>query len=138
LIALAVAIAAVAFVLAKPDDEENDPQRPAAQTTPSDSPAPPTATTESRPEQRIQLRAHKPVGGARRIQAEKGEFVRLTVESDMPDDIHLHGYDITKQATPANPARFSFRAQIEGVFELESHEAEHQGADAAIAQLVVE
>jgi hypothetical protein len=138
LIALAVAIAAVAFVLARPDDEEADPQRPAAQTTPSDSPAPPTATTESRPEERLELRDHKPVGGVRRIQAEKGDFVRLTVESDMDDDIHLHGYDITRQVTPADTARFAFRAQIEGVFELESHEAEHEGADAVIARLVVE
>jgi FtsP/CotA-like multicopper oxidase with cupredoxin domain len=137
LIALAVAIAAVAFVLAKPDDEENDPQRPAAQTTTSE-PAPPTATTESRPEQRIQLRDHKPVGGVRSIRAKKGDFVRLTAESDKPDELHLHGYDITRQVTPADPARFSFRAQIEGVFELEGHEAEDAGEDAVVARLVVE
>jgi hypothetical protein len=138
LIALAVAIAAVAFVLAKPDDNESDSSSPAAKTTTSESTPPPTATTESRPEERIELRDHKPVGGARRIQVEKGDFVRLTVESDTPDEIHLHGYDITRAVTASDPARFSFRAQIEGVFELESHEAEHAGADAVIARLVVE
>ena len=141
LIALAVAVAAVAFVVARPDDEEEKPATPAADTAPgerSGTGEEPTATAEPRPEQRIRLHAHRASGGVRRIAAKKGELVRLVVESDAADEIHLHGYDLTRKTRPAEPARFSFRADIEGIFEIESHEAEHEGIDPLIARLVVE
>ena len=140
LIALAVAVAAVAFVVARPDDEDEK-ETPAADTTrrePSGTAQEPTATTDPRPETRIALRAHEPSGGVRRIEAKKGEFVRLLVESDAADEIHLHGYDLTRKARPGEPARFSFRADVEGIFEVESHEAEQEGADPVIARVVVE
>ena len=47
-------------------------------------------------------------------------------------------WDVEQDAAPGKPARFSFPATIEGVFEIESHEAEHAGKDALIARLVVE
>ena len=134
-------MAAVTFVVARPDDEDGKPAAPAADTTTPESSrtgAEPTATTDARPEQRVRLRAHQPTGGVRRIEAEKGALVRLVVESDAPDEIHLHGYDITREVRPAEPARFTFRADIEGIFEVESHEAEHEGGDPLIARLVVE
>lgn len=139
LIALAVVVVAVAFVVARPDDEDDGPATPAGDT--STAPATerePTATTESRPEVRIRLRDHRPVGGVKRVSAKKGEFVRITVESDARDEIHLHGYDITKEAAPGAAARFSLRADIEGIFEMESHQAEQEGGEPAIARLVVE
>ena len=141
LIALAVAVAAVAFVVARPGEEDEKAGPPVGDTTtrePSGRAGDATATTESRPEQRVRLRAHEPSGGVRRIEAKKGELVRLVVESDAPDEIHLHGYDVTREVGPAEPARFSFRADIEGVFELESHEAGHEGGDPLIARVVVE
>ena len=138
LIAVAVAVAVAAFVVARPDGgEPGAPPRDATRqpSTPADDP---TATTDSRPEIRIRLRDHRPSGGARRISAKKGELVRIVVESDAPDEIHLHGYDIGRKATPGSPARFSFRADIEGAFELESHELEREAADPVIARVVVE
>ena len=141
LIALAVVVAVVAFVIARPEDDDDKGTTPSAATAPrgrAGTDSGPTATTEPRPEQRIVLRDNAPEGGARRIVAEKGEFVRVTVESDSADEIHVHGYDITREARPGEPARFSFRAEIEGIFEIESHEAEHRGGDAVIARLVVE
>ena len=141
LIALAVGVVAVAFVVARPGDEDEDERSPAADTTARQQPGTaqgPTATTDPRPETRIELRAHEPSGGARRIEAKKGDFVRLVVESDTADEIHLHGYDITRDVRAGEPARFSFRADVEGIFELESHEAEHEGAEPVIARVVVE
>jgi len=135
LIALAFVVMAVAFVIARPDDKSDEP---APQRTVRERAREPTATTDTRPEQRLALRARKPVGGIRRIVTKKGELVRLVVESDAPDEIHLHGYDITREARRSEPARFSFRADIEGVFEVESHEAEHGGGESVIARLVVE
>ena len=139
LIALAVAVAAVAFVLARPDEgeEKADDPSPSTQTAPSATPQEPTATTDTRPEHRVVLRDGKPVGGTARIEVKRGDLVRLVIESDAPDQIHVHGYDIEKETDPDAPARFSFRAQIEGLFEVESHEAEHRGGDPLIARLVV-
>lgn len=142
LIALAVLVAGVAFAVARPEGDEKAgkpetdmPGAPALE--PSSTASEPTATTDTRPEQRIVLRAHEPAGGVKRIEVEKGDFVRFVVESDAPDEIHLHGYDIEGKPGPEDPARFSFRADIEGIFEVESHEAEHGGGDALIARLVV-
>jgi len=132
LIGLAAVIAAVAFVLARPDDESDKQASPAADTTREPGKAP-TATTESRPEVRLQARPHGTTG-VRRIETKKGEFVRLLVESDAPAEVHVHGYDITRKARPSEPARFSFRADIEGVFEVESH---GEGGDSLIARLAV-
>ncbi len=73
-----------------------------------------------------------------RIAVEKGDTVRLIVTSDASDEIHLHGYDITRTAAPGKPARFRFEANTEGVFEIESHTAEDAGRDPLIARLVVE
>jgi FtsP/CotA-like multicopper oxidase with cupredoxin domain len=141
LIALAIVVVAVAFVVARPDDEdEKASSPPAAQTegqtaeSPGETTESPTATTETRPEHRVRLRGHEPVGGVQRIEVKSGEFVRIRVESDEPDEIHLHGYDIRRTTAPGAPARFSLRAEIEGEFELEGHE----GGGTPVANLVVE
>ena len=141
LIALAALVVAVAFVVARPDDEEDKSSSPPAveteartAETPPETTETPTATTESRPEHRVRMRGHQPVGGVQRIEVKSGDFVRITVESDEPDELHLHGYDIERATAPGEPARFSFRARIEGEFELEGH----HGGGTPVANLVVE
>jgi hypothetical protein len=63
--------------------------------------------------------------------------VRIVVRSDAADEIHLHGYDITRSAGPGQPAQFRFKADAEGAFEMESHVAEDAGRDPLVARLVV-
>ena len=140
LIGLAIAIAAAAFAIIRPQDDDNGPQPSRDRTAePPSTPAErPTATIESRTEERIELRDHAPTGSVRRIEVSKGDLVRITIESDAPDRVHLHGYDIERKVAPRAPARFSLRADIEGVFDLESHVAEEEGRNPAIARLVVE
>jgi hypothetical protein len=145
LIALAVAVAIVAFVVAKPGDEdEKVDETPAAQTAES-----PTATSPSAKEppadgpdaievQTIELRDHRVSGGPVEIKATKGQTVRFVVRSDAADDIHLHGYDVERHVAPGRPARFSVKADVEGIFEVESHEAEHDGHEPVVARVVVE
>jgi heme/copper-type cytochrome/quinol oxidase subunit 2 len=87
---------------------------------------------------RLQMRGGAVVGGARDIEVEAGDTVRIVVASDAADEIHLHGYDITRNAAPGQPARFRFKAEAEGAFEIESHVAEDAGRDPLIARLVVE
>lgn len=148
LIALAVAVVVVAFVIARPGGDEDGSDAtdtaPAADTTGGETS--PTATAPSAPPPppdgpepaRIRLVDHAAVGGVPSIDVATGDRVRIVVTSDAPDDIHVHGYDLERRVAPGSPARFSFRATIEGIFEIESHEAEHAGKDALIAQLVVE
>jgi hypothetical protein len=151
LVAVALVVAVVAFVIARPggDDDDGDGSQQAAQTTPAQTetgPAEETGETQTETEppppepevSRIRVRGGTVVGGVQRVQAAKGDTVRILVVSDTPDEIHLHGYDIYENTAPGNPARFVFRADIEGIFEIESHVAEDAGRDPLLARLVVE
>lgn len=148
LIVLAVAVVAVAFIVLRPSDSSDKADNPASKaadttaTKPADDTAKqPTATAESAPPppQEITLRDGVPEGGIKKIEVKKGDQVRLQVRTnDAGDEIHLHGYDIEKEAKSGAPANFSFRADIEGVFEIESHTAEDAGKEPLIARLVVE
>jgi hypothetical protein len=146
LIALAIAVAVAAFVVLSPgetDEKADDPGSPAAETTPAITAdeATPTATAPSAPQpaaDEIVVKGGKPEGGVQRVAVTKGDTVRLLVSSDGDDEIHLHGYDITRTAKPGKPARFRFAANVEGVFEIESHTAEDAGLEPLIGRLVVE
>jgi hypothetical protein len=87
---------------------------------------------------RIRLRGGEVVGGPAAVKVTKGDIVRIVVSGDATDEIHLHGYDIYKALAPGKPARFVFTAQVEGIFELESHAAEDAGRDPLIGKLTVE
>jgi hypothetical protein len=43
----------------------------------------------------------------------------VTVRSDVADEIHVHGYDVTGNAAPGKPARVAFEADLVGRFEIE-------------------
>ena len=86
---------------------------------------------------RISVKGGVVVGDVQSIEVAKGDTVRIVVTSDTADEIHLHGYDIEREAEPGKPARFRFEADVEGAFELESHAAEHAGNEPLIARLLV-
>jgi len=144
LLALAALITVFVFVLVRPEegsDKADDPRSDAAQTTPATSDDPPTATAESAPPPpptEIRLEGGQVQGGAQQIEAKAGSTVRFVVISDASDEIHLHGYDVEKEAAPGRPARFRVEADLEGVFAIESHTAEDAGREPLIARLVVE
>jgi plastocyanin len=140
LIVAALVVAVLAFVIASPggDDEGGTSAQttPAAETeteTETEAPGPPEPAVT-----RIQIRGGEVVGGPAEITATNGDTVVIVVSSDAPDDIHLHGYDIERQAAPGQPARFRFKANIEGEFEIESHVAEDAGRDPLVGTLIVE
>jgi len=148
-IGVAVVIAAVAVVLLRPESEDetaDDPSTQLQETTAAEkepagaSNSEPTATAEAAPEPppvEIGVRNYKVVGGAKRIEVEKGDTVRLLIRSDVEDRIHIHGYDLYGTPGPGKPARFKFRATLEGEYEIEGHQAADQGLDPLIARLVV-
>jgi hypothetical protein len=143
LVIAALAVAVVAFLIANPgsDDEAGDQ---AAQTTTTQTETEVETQTETAPPEppqpsvtRIQIQGGEVVGGPQSIEIEQGEPVRIVVAADAPDEIHLHGYDLTREAAPGAPARFDFTANLEGVFEIESHTAEDAGLEPLVARLVV-
>jgi FtsP/CotA-like multicopper oxidase with cupredoxin domain len=152
LIAAAVIVAVVGFVIASPggDDDSGDQAAQTApdtqtETTGDDETAPDATETEAEPPPppepevtRIRIRGGEVAGGPQDITVTSGDVVRIVVTSDAPDDIHLHGYDIEKQAAPGRPARFRVKADIEGSFEIESHVAEDAGREPLVARLNVE
>jgi hypothetical protein len=96
-------------------------------TTETGSAAPPSPTIE-----RIVVRGGRLAGGVKRLEYKRGDRVLFSVHTDVADEVHVHGFDITK-AVPANRrVSFRFPADIEGVFEVELHDAEMKIAELRI------
>jgi heme/copper-type cytochrome/quinol oxidase subunit 2 len=87
---------------------------------------------------RLQIKGGQPVGGVQDFKVKKGDKVTIVVSADAHDVIHLHGYDIEKDIEPGKPATFKFTANIEGIFDIESHVAEDQGREPQMGKLTVE
>jgi ABC-type glycerol-3-phosphate transport system substrate-binding protein len=81
----------------------------------------------------IEVVGEKPVDGVARLRVKKGERIHFIVESDSAQEVHLHGYDVVKDAAPGAPAEFNLKATIDGVFE-----AELEGPGVQILKLTVE
>ena len=62
-------------------------------------------------------------GNTGRVPVAAGEQVTLVVTSDVADEIHVHGYELTAAIAPSRPAQLSFDATVPGVFEVELHDA---------------
>lgn len=63
----------------------------------------------------------------------RGSTVQIVVTSDQPDELHLHGYDLTVRVGPGEPGSVEFTADQTGLFELEVHDA-----GLVLLQLIVE
>jgi len=80
----------------------------------------------------ITIKHGKPVGGIAQLTYNEGEQVRFKVDSDVSDEVHMHGYDIMKDVKAGGSVSFDFPATIEGVFE-----AELEGRKEQILELTV-
>jgi len=80
----------------------------------------------------IRVQDGKPVGGVKKLSFKKGARLRFVVRSTSTVPIHLHGYDVEKEAGPGKPATFDLPASIEGRFE-----AEVESSGTQIAQIDV-
>lgn len=73
-----------------------------------------------------------PEGGVRSLTYIKGDQIRFQVDSDVSDEVHIHGYDLSEDVEAGGSVRFDFPASLEGVFEVEL-----EGRKAQIAELRV-
>jgi hypothetical protein len=91
-------------------------------TGPAPKPAKPAAP-------RIEVVDGKPRGGVKRLAFDSGERIRFVVESDVADEVHVHGYDISRDVPAGGSVRFGFPARLEGVFEVELENRHEQLAE---------
>ncbi|MEH1165230.1 hypothetical protein V6V47_07575 [Micromonospora sp. CPCC 205539] len=97
----------------------------ATASAPPASPTPSAAASTPAVDQQITVTITKrqvapPTG---RVTVGKGELVRITVTSDTPDELHVHGYDLGVRLPAGKPASVEFRAEKTGLFEVETHES---------------
>ena len=50
---------------------------------------------------------------------QQGSQVVFVVKSELADEVHLHGYDLSADVAPGEPATISFKATAPGLFEAE-------------------
>jgi len=125
-LAIAAAIAIVAVVVLASGGSEPDAEtaeaptatptssvtRAPSEASPQDTATPtPTATPEPAP----LLTGEEPTA----LTFSEGETVRFRVRSGADEEVHVHGYDITKDVKAGETASFSFKAEITGIFEIE-------------------
>jgi copper(I)-binding protein len=101
-----------------------------------------TATTETQVETSettpystftITVKGGRPVGGIQRPKVNLGDDLLITVKSDVADEIHLHGYDLSQDVKAGGSIQLPVRATVPGRFEIE---LEQRGVQ--IGELTVE
>ena len=102
LLAAAVAVSVVLLVVLRPGGDGSGPEAARAELVVRDS----------------------EVSGPRRIELEQGQQFVLVVEADVSDEVHIHGYDILRDVGPGEPARFEFRAETAGRFDVELEQSQ--------------
>jgi hypothetical protein len=63
------------------------------------------------------------VQGPTSFTATQGDAVRIVIDADVSDEVHVHGYDLMADVTPDDPATIDFVANAPGVFEVELEDA---------------
>ena len=143
LLALAtVAVLVVAFFVFKDDGDDEAPSTAVTQSTttttsgdsePAKAEKPDNPKPPAEPEGTvIVVKYGEPVGGVAELDYTTGDQIQFTVESDVEEGVHVHGYDIEQEVKAAGTTSFDFPAELEGVFEVE---LEHSAVP--IAELTV-
>jgi hypothetical protein len=122
---IVVIVAAVGFVIASSSGDKKS--------TSSGTTAQPNGGTPAKPAViAIVVNGGKPVGGVKKITVNKGDRIRFTVQSDVADEIHVHGYDFMKDVKKGGKISFDFPAKIDGSFEIELEGRKEQIADLTV------
>jgi hypothetical protein len=125
LAAAALAVGGFALVSCGGDDEMTTTETTTTETTTTETTTTETATTtevEQPTVVRIVVVNGEPQGGIVRESVDEGDGVLLVVRSDVADEVHLHGYDLSRDVAAGGTARIRFRATLPGRFEVELEE----------------
>jgi hypothetical protein len=137
---LALVVAGALFLILREGDDDSsaDMGTTAAQTTTTTAQAEEPEQEPDKPEPPesrialIEVVDGEPVGGVAELEFTVGDRIRFVVESDVDEEIHLHGYDVYEAVKAGGSAEFDLPATIEGVFEAELH-----GAVVPVAEISV-
>lgn len=129
-----IAIAIVLFIVLQPEDDNEEPTSSLTSPQTSKTTGPEGVhKTERQPKKKptvpsVDFVDGEPAGGVLQLNVDEGSRVVFQVTSDVPEELHVHGYDISSDVGPGTPAKVSFTADIPGVFEIEM---EHGGIPVA-------
>lgn len=144
IVGVAIAAAVILFIVLSGDDSDNSSSTPVGSverdTETGESPdrgegieQADEATEEASSEiPVIVVKGGQPAGGVQELSFTAGQQIAFEVDSDVAEEVHVHGYDVIAEVEPGKPAMFSFQADIEGVFEVEL-----EGSALQIAELTV-
>ncbi len=121
-----VVVAVVLFVVLRADVESASEKADKASEQAGKTTAKNDSTDKGTEVTTIVIKNGKPVGGIADLTYNKGEQVRFKVDSDVSDEVHMHGYDIMKDVEAGGSVSFDFPATIEGVFEAELEDRKEQ------------
>ncbi len=80
----------------------------------------------------IVVEGGEPVGGVQELTFTEGDDIRFTVESDVADEIHFHGYDVGMDVEAGGSVTFDVPATLTGKFEVELEERVTQIAEITV------
>ncbi len=132
---IAAVIAVVAVILLAGGGDETEPASNSASTPTPTATATADGTAEATPTPTPKPKPKPPLlqeGDEKALTFEEGETVRFRVRSDVDEEIHVHGYNITKAVPAGETVNVAFKGDITGIFEIEMH-----GSGALLAQLKV-
>lgn len=122
---LILAVLALFFIV-RPDDSDDDdtsePATPALVTgaTGTETAEPPKTKKPSPPPiPQVVVKNGEPQGGVAELEFEEGEDIRFSVKSDVEEEVHVHGYDVSEAISAGGKVNFNFPADITGIFEVE-------------------
>lgn len=127
LVAAALVVLVAGFFVLRPSDDDPAPTAQTATQTvetavapvatqATEAPAPVTTQTTSTPKPKTPLLTTAKVT---EMEVDKGDTVSFRARSSAGDEVHVHGYDISKEAPPGETISMSFKADLEGIFEIE-------------------
>jgi FtsP/CotA-like multicopper oxidase with cupredoxin domain len=122
-LAASVVVLVVLFIVLRPSDDTSNgtsptPSTPTPSTSPSDSPS---VSPSAEPERTVIEVTYRDgaVEGPTSFTVTQGDRVRIIVHADVTDEVHFHGYDLSADVTPEEPAVIDFVANAAGVYEVE-------------------
>jgi hypothetical protein len=125
ILAASLIVLVALFLVLRPDDDDSNgvsPSTPSSPTasTPTSSPSE-TDSPSAAPERTVIEITYRngAVQGPTTFTVTQGDRVRLIVHADVSDEVHVHGYDLTADVTPDEPARIDFVANAAGLYEVE-------------------
>jgi hypothetical protein len=138
LLGVALVILVIAFLALRPssDDPETTADAPTATPTLAETATPvagetetPTPTATPTPKPTVDPGPLLTGSKVQKLRFDKGETVRFRVRSPQNDHVHIHGYDIMKDVKAGKTTKISFKATIDGIFEIEFEDAGKQIAE---------